>query len=168
MIRMASQIITLVGVLLGAVTSFLATGMAERVKFRQSMATRWDERKLDTYIEYVSCVKEANRAARQAVEARERGEDDSEALSAMDAAEARRSILFEGLVLLGDEAASRAAMTVNERLWAILVCARDPSDRSPADRRELSAALIEALNALHRAARSDLAIGGSAGGRAAR
>ncbi|MGW3665379.1 hypothetical protein [Streptomyces sp. NPDC005141] len=165
---MASQIITLVGVLLGAVTSFFATSLAERVKFRQSMATRWDERKLDTYIEYVSCVKEANRAARQAVEARERGEDGSEAPSAMDAAEARRSILFEGLVLLGDDAAWQAAMTVNERLWAILVCARDPSDSSVAGRQGLSTALIEALNALHRAARSDPAIGGSPGGRGPR
>ncbi|MFI6544095.1 hypothetical protein ACIBO9_12760 [Streptomyces prunicolor] len=156
---MASQIITLVGVLLGAVTSFFATGLAERAKFRQTMATRWDERKLDTYIEYISCVKEANRAARQAVEAHERGEDHSEALSAMDAAEARRSILFEALVLLGDDAASQAAMTVNERLWAILRHTREPSDTPAADRQDLSVSLIEAMNTLHKAARSDLAIG---------
>ncbi|RAG86441.1 hypothetical protein DN069_06400 [Streptacidiphilus pinicola] len=36
-----------VGVLLGALTSFLATTMAERAKFRRAMATRWDERRLD-------------------------------------------------------------------------------------------------------------------------
>ncbi|MGW7042401.1 hypothetical protein ACWGDT_06720 [Streptomyces avermitilis] len=165
---MASQIITLVGVLLGAVTSFFATSLAERVRFRQTMATRWDERKLDTYIEYVSCVKDANRAARQAVEAHERGEDGSEPLSAMEAAEARRSVLFEGLVLLGDDAASEAAMTVNERLWAILKCARNPSDSSAADRQDLSTSLIEALNTLHKAARSDLAIGRSVGDRTSR
>ncbi|MFJ8502876.1 hypothetical protein [Streptomyces avermitilis] len=165
---MASQIITLIGVLLGAVTSFFATSLAERVKFRQTMATRWDERKLDTYIEYVSCVKDANRAARQAVEAQERGEDSSEPLSAMEAAEARRSVLFEGLVLLGDDAASQAAMTVNERLWDILKCALNPSDSSAADRQVLSVSLIEALNTLHQAARSDLAIGRSFDGRTSR
>lgn len=160
LICMASQIITLVGVLLGAFTSFFATSWAERAKFRQALTTRWDERKLDTYIEYISSVKEATRAARKALEANERGEDLSEPLSEMDAAEARRSILFEALVLLGDDAASRAAATVNERLWALLLCARNPAGGSAASR-ELGPSIIEALNGLHKAARSDLAIGKS-------
>jgi hypothetical protein len=161
---MVSQIITLVGVLLGAVTSFCATSLAERARFRQTLATRWDERKLDTYIEYISCVKQAVRAAREALDAHERGEDSSEPRSAMDAAEARRSVLFEGLVLLGDDAASQAAMTVNERLWTLLLCARDPVAGSIASREELSSSIIEALNGLHQAARSDLAIGKTLGG----
>jgi hypothetical protein len=156
---MASQIITLVGVLLGAVTSFFATTLAERVRFRQALATRWDERKLDTYVEYVSCVKEAARAARQALEARERGEDPSEALSEMETAETRRSILFEALVLLADDAASKSAATVNERLWDLLIYAREPDGVSAAHRTELGPALIDALNALHKTARSDLAVG---------
>ncbi|MGW1208871.1 hypothetical protein ACWD5F_04435 [Streptomyces sp. NPDC002499] len=165
---MASQIITLVGVLLGALTSYFATSVAERAKFRQTMATRWDERKLDTYIDYISCVKEAARAARQAVEAHGRDEDNAAPLAAMEAAEARRSVLFEGLMLLGDDAASRAAMTVNERLWAVIWFARVPAGSAPtyspaggvpADYKELSASLIEALNSLHKAARTDLAIG---------
>ncbi|MGV9883796.1 hypothetical protein [Streptomyces sp. NPDC003006] len=156
---MASQIITLIGVLLGAVTSFFATSLAERAKFRQTLATRWDERKLDTYIEYISCVKGANRGAKQALEAYERGENTAELLAEMDAAEARRSVVFEGFVLLVDDAASEAAATVNERLWALLRCARDPAGASAAVRRELSPSLIEALNGLHKAARSDLAIG---------
>ncbi|WP_155589736.1 hypothetical protein [Streptomyces cavernae] len=48
---MVTQIITLIGVLIGALASFLATAMAERAKFRREMATRWDERKLDAYIQ---------------------------------------------------------------------------------------------------------------------
>lgn len=92
---MATQVITLVGVLLGALTSFFAASLAERAKFRQTLATRWDERKLDTYIEYISSVKETNRAARQTLEAHELGEDITALLGEMEAAEARRSILFE-------------------------------------------------------------------------
>jgi hypothetical protein len=155
---MASQIITLIGVLLGAVTSFFATTLAERAKFRQALATRWDERKLDSYVEYVSCVKEAARSAQASFEARERGDDPSGALAEMEAAEHRRSILYEGLVLLAEDAASRAAWKVNERLWDLLNHAREPSDVPAARRDELGSALIHALNDLHKAARTDLAI----------
>ncbi|MEV7793008.1 hypothetical protein AB0O68_13590 [Streptomyces sp. NPDC087512] len=163
---MASQIITLVGVLLGAVTSFFAATLAERAKFRQALATRWDERKLDAYVEYVSCVKQASRAAKLALEARGRGEDPSEALAEMEAAEDRRSVLFEGLVLLAEDAASQAAATANERLWDLLRCAREPTGVSAARREELGSALVTALNTLHKAARADLAIGRSlTGGR---
>ncbi|NKI42350.1 hypothetical protein [Streptomyces physcomitrii] len=156
---MASQIITLVGVLLGAVTSFFATSWAERAKFRQTLATRWDERKFNTYIEYISCVKEATRAAKRAIRAHEQGGDATEPLSEMEAAEDRRSVLFEGLVLLGDDAASRAAVSVNERLWDLLNCAREPDGVSVNDRDGLGPSIIDALNSLHKAARTDLAIG---------
>jgi hypothetical protein len=159
LISMTSQIITLVGVLVGALTSFFATSMAERARFHRTLATRWDERKLDAYIEYISCVKEEVRASRQAIEAGERGEDNAEALSEMAAAEARRSILFEGLVLLSNEAAADAARTVNQRTWDLLEWTLDPGAEASARRSELSTLVIEALNILHRAARSDLAMG---------
>ncbi|MEU4119657.1 hypothetical protein AB0F71_34815 [Kitasatospora sp. NPDC028055] len=37
-----TQIVTLVGVLLGALTSFVATGWAERTKHQRAMATLWE------------------------------------------------------------------------------------------------------------------------------
>ncbi|MET8955943.1 hypothetical protein [Streptomyces sp. NPDC004533] len=55
---MISQILTILGVLIGALTSYLSTSAAERARHRRTLATRWDERKLDTYIEYATCVKE--------------------------------------------------------------------------------------------------------------
>jgi hypothetical protein len=155
---MTSQIITLVGVLAGAFLSFAATHWVERTKFRQTLATRWDERKLDAYIQYISCVKEEVRTARQAVEASERGDDNTEALAEMEAAEARRSVLFEGLILLSDDAAADAARAVNERTWDLLKWARRPGPEPSARQRELSHLVIEALNVLHLAARRDLAM----------
>ncbi|MFF3690134.1 hypothetical protein [Streptomyces sp. NPDC002187] len=155
---MTSQIITLVGVLAGALVSFVATHWAERTRFRQTLATRWDERKLDAYIQYISCVKEEVRMARQAVEASERGEDNTEALAAMEAAEARRSVLFEGLILLSNDAAADAARTVNERTWSLLNSARRPAGEASTHHRELGNLVIEALNSLHGAARQDLAM----------
>ncbi|MFI9493336.1 MULTISPECIES: hypothetical protein [Streptomyces] len=152
---MATQIFTLVGVLIGALTSYFATTVAERAKFRRAMATRWDERKLDTYIEYLTCVKQIQRAAMAAGRAREQGMDASEALAAMEESENRRSILFETFVLLSNEKAATAAHTVNQRTWELLRMARTPSSGT-AELRPIP--LVEALNVLHEAARSDLTI----------
>ncbi|MFJ3188558.1 hypothetical protein [Streptomyces halstedii] len=152
---MATQIFTLVGVLIGALTSYFATTVAERAKFRREMATRWDERKLDTYIEYLTCVKQIQRAAMAAGRAREQDMDASEALAAMEENENRRSILFETFVLLSNEKAATAAHTVNQRTWELLRTARTPSSGT-AELRPIP--LVEALNVLHEAARSDLTI----------
>lgn len=152
---MATQIVTLVGVLIGALTSYLATATAERAKFRRTMATRWDERKLDTYIEYITCIKELMRAAREALRARDRGEDPTEALTEMEAIESRRSVLFESFILLSDEAAADTAHVVNERAWDLLRVTRDPANGESA---LADVTLVTALNALHDAARTDLAI----------
>jgi hypothetical protein len=156
---MATQIITLVGVLVGALTSYFATAMAERAKFKRLMATRWDERKLDTYIEYVSCIKKIQRAAMEVGRARDRGEDPSDPLTEMEENENSRSVLFEAFVLLSNNEAAAAAHDVNQRTWALLRAARTPSS-GMGDLRPL--ALVEALNVLHEAARSDLAISSSA------
>ncbi|MFG2516347.1 hypothetical protein [Streptomyces sp. NPDC048584] len=152
---MATQIITLIGVLVGALTSFLATAAAERAKFRREMTTRWDERKLDTYIEYVSCIKEIQRAAMEAGRARDQDKAASGALAEMESSENRRSILFEAFVLLSDERAATAAHAVNQRTWDLLRAARDESSGVDALR---AVPLVETLNVLHEAARSDLAI----------
>jgi hypothetical protein len=155
---MVTQVITLIGVLIGALASFLATAMAERAKFRREIATRWDERKLDAYIQYTSCIKEILRVAGTVFAAWEAGEDRADALVALESAEAKRSVLFEGLVLLADEDAAEVAKQVNERTWAVLRLARDP-DGEGGTPDEVGLAVIDALNDFHRAAKADLLIG---------
>ncbi|MFD8613235.1 hypothetical protein [Streptomyces sp. NPDC059631] len=155
---MATQVFTLVGVLIGALTSYFATAVAERAKFRRQMATRWDQRKLDTYIEYVTCIKEIQRAAMEAGRARDGGTDAADALKEMEESEHRRSVLFETFVLLSDEKAATAAHAVNQRTWELLRAARDPSGGT-AELRGIP--LVEALNVLHTAARSELTISSS-------
>ncbi|MFJ6179867.1 hypothetical protein [Streptomyces sp. NPDC092295] len=155
---MATQIFSLVGVLIGALASYFATAVAERAKFRREMATRWDERELDTYIEYVTCIKEIQRAGVDAGRARAQGTDVSDALKKMEESENRRSILFETFVLLSNDKAATAAHAVNQRTWELLEMARIPSS-GIAELRPIP--LVQALNALHEAARSDLTISSS-------
>ncbi|MFJ6776876.1 hypothetical protein ACIQOV_38980 [Kitasatospora sp. NPDC091257] len=155
---MITQIVTLVGVLLGALTSFVATGWAERVKHRRVMATRWDERKLDTYVQYATCVKEVAAVAKRAVDADAGSTARAEFLATMEQEEIRRSALFETLVLLASPGAVEAAKAVNVALWESEIAAREHSavPNGPA--------LVELLNAYHLQARLDLGVGGPPAG----
>ncbi|WP_370414186.1 hypothetical protein [Streptomyces fradiae] len=151
---MITQLVTLAGVLVGALTSFLATSMAERTRHRRAMATRWDERKLTTYIEYAACVKEISSTAKRARYAAEGTDDQREFLAAMEAAELRRSVLFETLVLLASPAAIEAAHAVNLTLWEVEIATRDGGGTpGESDQR-----LIKLINRYHEQARADLGV----------
>ncbi|MEU8616454.1 hypothetical protein [Streptomyces sp. NPDC048623] len=155
---MITQIVTLAGVLVGALTSFLATSTAERTRHRRAMATRWDERKLTTYIEYAACVKEISSTAKRARQAAQGTDDRREFLAAMETAELRRSVLFETLVLLASPAAIEAAHAVNLALWQEEIAARG-GGAAPA---EAGLGLIELINRYHERARADLGVPHSA------
>ncbi|MGW4567058.1 hypothetical protein ACWEN3_33235 [Streptomyces sp. NPDC004561] len=149
---MISQIVTLAGVLVGALTSYLSVTMAERAKHRRTMATRWDQRKLDTYIEYAACVKEVVDAAKRSWLAEEGSEASREFTTMMEEGERRRSALFEALVLLADPQAVMAAHHVNVALWEILGQARAHEPSSAVGE------FHELLNKYHERAREDLGI----------
>ncbi|WP_416873608.1 hypothetical protein [Kitasatospora sp. SC0581] len=155
---MITQIVTLVGVLLGALTSFVATGWAERAKHRRVLATRWDERKLDTYVQYATCVKEIAAVAKRAVDAEAGSTARAEFLATMEQAEIQRSALFETLVLLASPAAVEAAKAVNAALWETEIAARGHAGGPD------GVVLIELLNAYHSQARLDLGVGNPVGG----
>ncbi|MFH9352603.1 hypothetical protein [Kitasatospora sp. NPDC017646] len=146
------------GVLLGALTSFVATGWAERTKHQRLMASRWDERKLDTYVQYATCVKEIDAVAKRARQAEAGSTVRVEFLATMEQAEIQRSALFETLVLLASPAAVEAAKAVNIALWESEIAAREHTAVST------TPVLVELLNAYHAEARRDLGVGGPAGG----
>ncbi|MFD5917437.1 hypothetical protein ACFVYP_14745 [Kitasatospora sp. NPDC058201] len=111
------------------------------------MATRWDEWKLDTYVQYATCVKEIAALAKRAVDAEAGSTARAEFLAAMDQAEIKRSALLETLVLLASLAAVEAAKVVNAALWESEIAAREHTGvpNGPA--------LVELLNAYHSQAR---------------
>jgi hypothetical protein len=149
---MISQILTLVGVLVGALTSYLSVTMTERSKHRREMATRWDQRKLDAYIEFAACVKEVADVSRRSRLVDEGSDAHKQFISAMEEGERKRSALFEGLVLLAAPQVIEAAHAVNITLWQMLERAR--RHEPPQVRGDLT----ERLNAYHERAREDLGI----------
>ncbi|MEU7433216.1 hypothetical protein AB0B07_20670 [Streptomyces sioyaensis] len=151
---MISQIVTLVGVLVGALTSYLSVSVAERAKHRRSMATRWDERKLNAYIEYATCVKEVADVAKRSRQVDEGSDAHKEFIATMEDGERRRSALFEALVLLAAPPTIEAAHEINVALWEGLAQARrhdPPSGVIFGDFHKL-------MNTYHERAREDLGI----------
>lgn len=157
---MTTQIITLIGVFIGAAVSYFATTATERARHKRAMETRWDERKLNIYADYGSAVKQVNRAARDALAARGEPRKLTALITKMDEAEAHRSILFETLMLLADPTAVEVANAVNQKLWQLLDIVRSPVTADDIDRERLAIELMSALTELHERARLDLGITG--------
>lgn len=129
-VSLTGQILPLVGVALGAVTSFLVSSANERTRWRRQQAIRWDEHRLTAYAEYAHAVKEL--AARCQMIAAARGlvsgpmplEPTPEVLSDLAQLESRRSALSETLGLLGDTEANTASKTLDHCLWRLECLAR--------------------------------------------
>ncbi|MFE5523543.1 hypothetical protein ACFQ9Q_38375 [Streptomyces virginiae] len=125
-----SEALPLVGVVVGAATSYLVSSANERTRWRRQQSVRWDERRLNAYAEYGHAVKAlAHRYLRIAVF---RGiatgsaplEPTDELLDELGEAESHRSALSEGLWLLGDAATNAATVRVNHSLWHLEWLAR--------------------------------------------
>lgn len=52
-----TQLLTIAAVVLGSVTTYVTNSLMERTKRRDTLRVRWDEKKLDTYVEYVGSVR---------------------------------------------------------------------------------------------------------------
>ncbi|MBF6132807.1 hypothetical protein IU501_07295 [Nocardia otitidiscaviarum] len=155
---MIDQIVPMVGVVLGSLTTYLGTAWAERVRYQRLLATRWDQHKLDVYAEYASAVKDMLRAAGRHADARDRGVEELAVLRAeLESSDNRRSTVFERLVLLGDPAVTEAAKTANR---LVLEAKRISTEISSTSEQRLRRGdeVVAALNSLHQAARIDLGI----------
>lgn len=51
------QVPALIGVLVGAFTSYVVAAAGESARWRRTQSVRWDETRLRTYLEYSSAVK---------------------------------------------------------------------------------------------------------------
>ena len=51
-VRMSSQIFTLMGVVAGALATYLATSASDKSRFKRELTTRWDDRRLQAFVDY--------------------------------------------------------------------------------------------------------------------
>jgi hypothetical protein len=159
---LAEQLVTVGAVLAGAAGSYLASRLTDRDRFRRDLRIRWDERRLDSYVLYVTAVKHVYRCAQQSLTARfDGGSIDRDALLVeMKAAEADRSRAFEQVMLLGDPATVQAAHDLNERLWRLERPARGAEEIGEEAWHTRSDEWLIALNDFHSSARQSLWVSG--------
>jgi hypothetical protein len=160
-------LLTLAGVVLGALTSFLVSSLGERSRHRRELRKGWTEKRLDAYAQYLSDIKRMREVARRiaagaGLDERPSPLSKDEGLPMLADAEGRRDVSFEMVTLLGSEATVRAGRKLNQAVWKIEWYARgklptDDRDGWDQSRREFTAAQRE----FHECVRRELAIPGA-------
>lgn len=163
----AEQIITLSGVALGALSSYLITSHSERTRYRRKLAKRWEERKFDAYADYLGDVKQAVVVSNRIAASLGLHNRATLPLTMMDGlpvpAEhaADRSRSSERARLLADEETVVAIRSLNHAAWRLECFARHlVKDPSAAKWAEAIRIYWAALNAFHRSARKELGVPG--------
>jgi hypothetical protein len=56
-VQLSNQLLVLLGVIVGALGSYLTTSVTERARWRRALDTRWDDRRVEAYAAYGQSVK---------------------------------------------------------------------------------------------------------------
>ncbi len=111
---LVAQLPVLIGVLVGTLGTILATTLTDRTRWRRTLSVRWDERRLDAYVEYGSAVKEIHALLFRITAEDRPGSlahriDRDAGLASLAEADAARTKAWEKVLMLGDPAAVAAA-----------------------------------------------------------
>jgi hypothetical protein len=156
------QVITIVGVLAGAIVSFVATSLIERAKWRRLKSSRWDEKRLYAYVEYAGSVKYMISLAWRVSAARglpSSGQpmEIEEGLRMISDAEDDRGRKWESVLMLGDGATISAARKWHECAWKLEWFARGKYT-DPDDFRKIFDQSYDARDEFYLCARADLGV----------
>jgi hypothetical protein len=167
------QLPALLGVVVGALTTWAATSSAERARWHRDHAVRWDEKRLIAYTDYSRAVKSVISAATRLAELRADAEtgttppiaDETAALAAgeivLAAAEDERTVTWESVLLLGSDDVITAARVWHQSAFRLARSALGRvSDMSWDEAIEVTG---KARGAYYYAAKADLGIGISGG-----
>lgn len=161
---LATQLVTVLAVVLGSAMTYLANHLTERSRFKRELVVRWDDRKLDAYAEYVAAVRTCIYAAVLLYEdktgLRDSAQPQAELELALTTAEGERASSFERLMQLAAESVIEAAHAVNAVTAEIDWAARTGSVAALEDWRALHRRAFAAINEFHRESRQDLNVVG--------
>lgn len=162
------QFVTIAAVLLGALMTHVTNYLMERGRNRYQLLTRWDDKKIDAYGDYVDAVKARIATSVRLYEVREglAESERSEHDLREDLSEVSRvwGGSFERVMLLGGDDAIEEGHELNALVAEIVWQATGKVDGTLDDWRRRNRAAFRAVNAFHEAARQDLGIRGSVTG----
>lgn len=156
----------LLGVIVGALGSYLGTVATERTRWKRAQDSRWDDRRVDVYAAYAQSVKRLINIAGRIAAGRGLGGDDEplaptqENLGLLAAAEAERARQWEAVLLLGHPETVAAGRNWHEHAWRLEWYARARITGSNSDWQAARTAVDVARHAFYEAARQDLRVVG--------
>ena len=156
------QVLPLLGVIIGALASYLAGAATERARWRREQSSRWDEQRAQAYAQYGYAVKNVYVHCRRIIEMRNQGSKGNapkldDAFAQLGVLTDERTARWESVLLLGDPATIAAARTWHRRVWHVELFARGERD----DVEELNTVhdqVIQDRDRFYAAARRDLGI----------
>lgn len=156
------QLPALLGVIIGALGSYLAITKGDQARFRREQRARWEERRLAVYADYATALKRGvtlayRIASHLGVDPHPHPLSSEEAAADLAEATDARDPVGEALLMLGTpEVVERA------RAWVVAVIEMEQFLREPDPTRETWSALLArqriAREAYYAAVRSDLAL----------
>lgn len=162
MAGIVQQLPALIGVLIGALASYLAGTAAERTRWRRTQSSRWDEKRAQAYTDYAHAVKNVYVQCMRAAELRRQSSDGDpatydEALAELASLTDERTAKWESVLLLGHPQTIAAARVWHRRVWQVERFAR--GERTDAGRWDsITGAVIADRARFYAAARRDLGI----------
>lgn len=164
MASIVDQLPALIGVVIGAVTSFAVSSFAERARWQRQQSTRWDQMRAEAYAGYGHAVKNVFELSKRL--AASRGLDTrSEPLQPTKAALAEladlaseRTARWESVLLLGNPATISAARDWHRQVWHMELFARGDRTDPGVSWRQLVGEVTAARARFYDAARRDLGV----------
>jgi hypothetical protein len=166
MVQLINQAAVLLGVIIGALGSYLTTAATERARWKRALDSRWDDRRVEAYALYAQSVKRMIKTAGRIAAGRGLGGDDEplaptqENLELLADAEAERSRLWETVLLLGHPQTVAAGRIWHECAWRLEAYARALVTGSNSDWQLAISSADIARHAFYESARIDLGISG--------
>ena len=157
------QLPALIGVVVGALASYLAGAASEHARWRREQSARWDDRRAQAYADYGYAIKNVYVQCTRVAAMRSQGTGGDqvaydEALAELGKLTDERTAKWESVLLLGNPETITAARAWHRRVWQVERFAR--GERADTDQWD---ALMEDITAdrarFYAEARRDLGIG---------
>jgi hypothetical protein len=159
-----NQLPALIGVVIGASASYLATSVGAKTQWARSERVRWEDKRIQIYADYGLAVKRVYELSKRICA--ERGFPTTappipveQGLTELSLASIRRAELWETLLLLSDPSAIEAAGAWHAAVWRMESFATG-QHTDPVQWREVVTAADEKRRRFYDIARQDLGISG--------
>lgn len=158
---MSSQLLILAGVVVGALASYLTTAAAERTRWKRTLDSRWDDRRVEAYASYAQVVKDIITISSRIYSGRNITTGPSqENLELLASVGRKRAAAWETVLLLGHPETVVAARNWHESVWRLERWARGEATGRHEDWEKARSEVNRTRSLFYESARKDLQVSG--------